>query len=195
MMICQCCHLYQEATKQCMPSGAESPLIYIIGEAPGKEEDEAGVPFIGRSGQLLREVLAAEGLSDDQVRIFNIVRCIPRNGSGVRAPSDEEKESCHTYLYADIVKHRPKVLLTLGGSSSSYLLKDKFSTITKTRGVLHKDINISYQWFGQAQQCTTAIIASFHPSYLLRNGRKPELMDKFQNDIRLAKNYALGKLE
>lgn len=195
MMICQCCHLHTEATKQCMPSGSENPLIYIIGEAPGKEEDEAGVPFIGRSGQLLREVLAAEGLTDAQVRIFNIVRCIPRNGSGVRAPNDEEKESCHNYLYADIVKHKPKVLLPLGGSSSSYLLKDKFSTITKTRGILHKDISISYQWFGQTQEYCTAIIASFHPSYLLRNGRKPELMDKFQNDIRLAKNYALGKLE
>lgn len=195
MMICQCCHLHTEATKQCMPSGSENPLIYIIGEAPGKEEDEAGVPFIGRSGQLLREVLAAEGLTDAQVRIFNIVRCIPRNGSGVRAPNDEEKESCHNYLYADIVKHRPKVLLPLGGSSSSYLLKDKFSTITKTRGILHKDISISYQWFGQTQEYRTAIIASFHPSYLLRNGRKPELMDKFQNDIHLAKNYALGKLE
>lgn len=194
-MICECCHLYKEATKQCMPSGAESPLIYIIGEAPGKEEDEAGIPFIGKSGKLLREVLEAEGLTDAQVRMFNIVRCIPRNGSGVRAPNDEEKEACHNYLYADIVKHRPRILVPLGGSSSSYLLGDRFTTITKSRGILHRDIRISYQWFGQTQEYQTAILASFHPSYLLRNGRKPELMDKFRSDIATAKNYALGRLE
>ena len=194
-MICECCHLCKEATKQCMPSGADSPLIYIIGEAPGKEEDEAGVPFIGKSGKLLREVLAAEGLTDAHVRMFNIVRCIPRNGSGVRAHSDEEKEACHNYLYADIVKHQPRILVPLGGSSSSYLLGERFTTITKSRGILHRDISISYQWFGQTQEYRTAILASFHPSYLLRNGRKPELMEKFQNDIALAKNYALGRLE
>lgn len=194
-MICECCHLYKEATKQCMPSGAESPLIYIIGEAPGKEEDEAGVPFIGKSGKLLREVLESEGLTDAQVRMFNIVRCIPRNGSGVRAPNDEEKEACHNYLYADIVKHRPRILVPLGGSSSSYLLGDRFTTITKSRGILYRDIRISYQWFGQTQEYQTAILASFHPSYLLRNGRKPELMDKFRSDIATAKSYALGRLE
>lgn len=193
-MICEKCNLCKEATKQCFPSGSDHPLIYIVGEAPGKEEDEAGVPFVGRSGQLLREALRTVGISEDQFRLFNIVRCIPRNNRGVRAPSDEEKSACHEYLYADIVNHQPGVILTLGGSSSSYLLGDKFSTITKTRGILNKDMTISYQWNGNTYSYTTAIIASFHPSYLLRNGRNPELMDKLYHDISLARDYAMGRI-
>lgn len=193
-MDCRLCHLYTEATKQCLPSGSNRPLIYIIGEAPGKEEDEAGVPFIGRSGKYLREMLAAEGVTDDMFRLFNIVRCIPRNGSGVRAPNDEEKAACHSYLYADIIKHQPRIILTLGGTCSSYILGDQFSTITKTRGIFKHGIPISYEWCGQPISSTVSVLATFHPSYLIRNGRKPDLENLFRGDIAKARNYAMGRL-
>lgn len=193
-MNCNRCHLCTEATKQCLPSGSSSPLIYIVGEAPGKEEDEAGVPFIGRSGKYLREMLALEGVPDQFVRMFNIVRCIPRNGAGVRAPSDEEKEACHEYLYADILKHHPRIVLTLGGTSSSYLLKDEFSTITKTRGIFKHGIEISYVWNGSKISDKISVLATFHPSYLIRNGRRPELENLFRGDIAKAMNYAMGRL-
>ena len=82
-MICEKCNLCKEATKQCFPAGSDHPLIDIVGEAPGKEEDEAGVLFVGRSGQLLKKALHTVGISEDQFRLFNIVRCIPRNNRGV----------------------------------------------------------------------------------------------------------------
>lgn len=190
---CTLCQLYKEATKQCLPSGSLIPDVYIIGEAPGKQEDAAGVPFVGRSGSLLRKCLSDAGFHDNSIRIFNIVRCIPRKGSGVRPPTDEEKEACHTYLFADIIKTAPDIILTLGGSSSSYLLKDQYTTISAVRGKAFP-VRISYDWYGQEYSYSTTVIPTFHPSYLLHTGQNPELMKKFRDDLALAKELSLKLL-
>lgn len=190
-MRCTNCHLCKEATKQCVPTGSDHPLIYFVGEAPGKEEDAEGVPFIGRSGKLLRSTLQELGIDDSLVRIFNIVRCIPRNGTGVRAPSDEEKLACHQYLYADIYKSAPAVVIPLGNSSASFLLADHgYAGISKSRGKVYRDVEISYNWIGEKLTRLVRVVPSYHPSYLLRNGCKDSLMDLFRSDIQLALSEA-----
>lgn len=183
-MRCENCHLCEEATRQCMPTGADHPVIYFIGEAPGKEEDEAGVPFIGRSGKLLRQTLESLGIEDRYVRIFNIVRCIPRSGNGVRAPSEEEKLACYQYLYADILKSDPGVLVPLGNSAAGFILKDRdYPGISKSRGRVFSMVPISYNWIGTIIKKEFLVVPTYHPSYLLRNGCKEELMKLFRNDI------------
>lgn len=189
-MKCTNCKLCEEATKQCMPSGSDYPSIYFVGEAPGKEEDEAGVPFIGRSGKLLRKTLEELQIEDRLVRIFNIVRCIPRNGSGVRAPSNEEKLACYQYLYADIYKTKPAVIVPLGNSSASFILANNgYSGISKSRGQAHK-VDFSYNWIGNILSYSAIVVPTYHPSYLLRNGCKDSLMQLFKSDIMTAYNKA-----
>lgn len=190
-MKCTNCQLCEEATKQCLPSGSDHPAIYFVGEAPGKEEDATGVPFIGRSGQLLRNTLKELQIEDRLVRIFNIVRCIPRNGTGVRAPSEVEKRACYQYLYADIYKTKPSVVIPLGNSSASFILANHgYSGISKSRGKSYQDVEFEYNWIGSNLKHTAIVVPTYHPSYLLRNGCKDSLMELFKSDIMAAYQQA-----
>lgn len=190
-MRCTNCHLCEEATKQCLPSGSNHPAIYFVGEAPGKEEDAEGVPFIGRSGKLLRSTLQELRIKDRLVRIFNIVRCIPRNGTGVRAPSEEEKLACYQYLYADIYKTQPSVIVPLGNSSASFILANYgYSGISKSRGKVYQNVEFEYNWIGSYLKHTAIVVPTYHPSYLLRNGCKDSVMQLFKSDIMTAYQQA-----
>jgi len=124
----------------------------FVGEGPGADEDQQGVPFVGRAGQLLTQILSAAGISRDQVYITNVVKCRP---PGNRVPTYEEMMVCDQFLQAQILLVRPRLLVLLGSTPTKWILKTQ-EAISKLRG----------QWF---QWRGMEVMPMFHPSYLLRN--------------------------
>jgi DNA polymerase len=123
-----------------------------VGEAPGADEDRLGAPFVGAAGQLLDRILAACGMKREEVFICNVLRCRP---PGNRKPEPAEAANCREWLEKTLALVRPKHIVALGGSATQYFLG--ISTgITKIRG----------QWF---EHRGIPVLATFHPSYLLRN--------------------------
>lgn len=149
------CSLKKTAKNTCVYRGAETAGIAVIGEAPGRDEDLAGRPFVGRAGQLLDRMLAAIGLDESSVHITNIVYWRP---PGNRAPTPQEALACRPFLERQIELVDPDVILLMGGSAA----KQIFSTndgIMRTRGKWH-DIAIGER--------NRTCLATLHPAYLLR---------------------------
>jgi uracil-DNA glycosylase family 4 len=148
------CSLKATAKSLCFYRGAASAPLMIIGEAPGRDEDMEGRPFIGRAGQLLDRMLAAAGWSEADVHITNNVYWRP---PGNRAPTPQETDVCRPFLERHIELVAPKVLLLLGGSAAKQILRTD-------EGIL----NVRGQWsnleFGNLR---VAAIASLHPAYLM----------------------------
>jgi len=131
--------------------------LMFVGEGPGAEEDKQGLPFVGRSGQLLDRILLEElGMTRDQVFINNVVMCRP---PGNRDPEADEIAACSTYLERRIELIRPKVIVTLGNFATKLLLDTK-EGITKLRGR-------TYPFR------TGVLIPTFHPAAVLRGGGEP----------------------
>lgn len=129
--------------------------LMIIGEGPGQNEDETGLPFVGKAGQLLDKILASVNLTEADVIIGNIVKCRPPEN---RTPTQEEMDACRPYLMEQIRMVDPKIILLSGASSVRGLLGDKRG-ITKIRGEW-------IEWNGRF------CMPVFHPAYLLRNPSK-----------------------
>jgi uracil-DNA glycosylase family 4 len=153
---CDRCELGQNRTHAVIGRGNLNAPIMIIGEAPGQNEDEQGLPFVGKSGQLLDKILASVKLSTDrEVYISNAIRCRP---PGNRTPSAGERSACEPYLLEQIRLIDPKIILLTGATAVKSLLGDKRG-ITKIRG----------QWMKwEGRDC----MPIFHPAYLLRNPSK-----------------------
>lgn len=132
--------------------GNADATLMFVGEGPGEDEDRQGLPFVGRAGQKLNEIIRAMGLERSQVYIANIVKCRP---PGNRAPEPDEVESCIPYLREQIAIIRPKVIVALGGTAAHNLLAVD-TPISKMRGTF-------YQFAG------TPVMPTYHPAYLLRN--------------------------
>ncbi|CAM9739680.1 unnamed protein product [Pylaiella littoralis] len=157
--------LEQEGGRIVVFRGNPEAQLMLIGEAPGAEEDRLGVPFVGRSGQLLDDVLRAVGLDPDvDVYVSNIVRRRPIDN---RAPTPEEMEFYLPLLLEEIRLVAPKVIVTLGASSTKALLPFETRGITKVRGQW-ADPGTVAQIHGGALR-DKWIMPWFHPSYLLRN--------------------------
>lgn len=175
---CTRCDLYKTRTNAVFGSGNPDSKLMIIGEAPGADEDAQGKPFVGRSGQLLTRILLSEGIDREKdCYIANILKSRPPDN---RKPNKEETEACLPYLYEQIGIIKPKVILLLGATSASTILKDT-TPITKIRGRVF-DIVVN--------DTKIEAIPTFHPSYLLRNPieREGSPIDLFRQDIRLAKS-------
>lgn len=153
---CQRCSLSENRTHAVIGRGNLQAKIMIIGEAPGKNEDETGLPFVGRSGQLLDKILESVNLSTDKdTYIANICKCRPPEN---RVPTNEEITACKPYLLEQIRLIDPKIILLTGATSVKSLTGEK-RPITKIRG----------QWLEWEGRLCMPI---FHPSYLLRNPSK-----------------------
>ena len=126
--------------------------LVFFGEAPGRDEDKQGIPFVGRAGQLLTKIIEAMGLQRDDVYILNTVKCRPPDN---RNPLPEEQENCKGFLNRQLALISPKYICCLGSVPSKNLLETK-ETIGKLRGVLH-EVN---GW---------KVLCTYHPAYLLRN--------------------------
>jgi DNA polymerase len=120
---CTKCPLHESRTNTVPGHGSESPRVVFIGEAPGKKEDETGLPFVGRAGVLLDEMLARAGLEREEVFICNILKCRPPKN---RNPRKEEIATCTPYLERQMQLRRPEVVCTLG----NYAMQFVFSNAT-----------------------------------------------------------------
>ena len=150
---CQRCELGKTRTNAVIERGNRQASIMIIGEAPGQNEDEQGLPFVGKSGKLLDKILAAVNLDTQRdVYICNVNKCRP---PGNRKPTAAEMDACKPYLLEQIRLIDPKVILLTGATAVQGVLKDKRG-ISKIRG----------QWFNWEGRLCMPI---FHPAYLLRN--------------------------
>jgi DNA polymerase len=149
---CQLCSLGETRTKFVFGEGNPNADLMLIGEAPGAEEDKSGIPFVGRAGKLLNDILKAIGFEREDVFIANILKCRPPNN---RDPLPAEREVCKPYLYKQIDLIKPKIILCLGKISANVLLNNNDS-LTKMRGSVH-DIN------------GIKTMVTFHPAALLRN--------------------------
>ena len=127
----------------------------FVGEGPGADEDAQGIPFVGRAGQLLNNMIAAMGIKREQVYIANIVKCRPPQN---RVPEPEEANTCTPFLFQQIEVVRPEVLVALGSTAAAYLLGIR-SSLSGLRGRVHA-------WRG------SKLIVTYHPAYLLRDPRQ-----------------------
>ena len=150
------CALRATATQLVFADGNPQARVMLVGEAPGRDEDIEGLPFVGRSGKLLDRMLAAIGLDRTQVYIANI---IPWRPPGNRTPTPQESAVCLPFVRKQIELVNPDVLVCLGGPSATTLLGMK-EGITKTRG----------RWFSfNTGAREIRAMPTFHPAFLLRS--------------------------
>jgi DNA polymerase len=156
-MTCQKCGLCATRNSVVFFDGNPEAKLMIIGEGPGQQEDEQGVPFVGRAGQLLTKILEAGNIDrKTETYICNIVKCRPL---GNRVPTPEEAAACRPYLEAQIDFVQPKIILLAGATALQAMLRVK-DPISKIRG----------KWFEYGNGAK--VMPVFHPSYLLRNDSK-----------------------
>jgi uracil-DNA glycosylase family 4 len=150
------CALKSTATRLVFADGNPLARIMFVGEAPGREEDIEGLPFVGRSGQLLNRMIAAIGLDRTKAYIANV---IPWRPPGNRTPTPQETQICLPFIQRQIELVNPDVLVTLGNPSTQTLLSTR-EGIMKTRG----------RWFDyDTGTRKIKAMATFHPAYLLRS--------------------------
>ncbi len=150
------CALKHTATRLVFADGNPEARIMFVGEAPGREEDIEGLPFVGRSGKLLDRMIGAIGLDRSKAYIANV---IPWRPPGNRTPTPQETQICLPFIQRQIELVNPDVLVTLGNPSTQTLLSTR-DGIMKTRG----------KWFDyDTGTRTIRAIATFHPAYLLRS--------------------------
>ncbi|MCC6861474.1 MAG: uracil-DNA glycosylase [Bryobacterales bacterium] len=154
---CRRCRLHEGRSKIVFGSGNEQARLVFVGEGPGADEDAQGVPFVGRAGQLLTQMIEGtarkEGipLTRADVYICNVVKCRP---PGNRTPEPDEAEICGQFLSRQLEVIRPAAICALGSTAAKYLLNTR-EGVTRLRGGWH-------QWRG------IPVMVTYHPSYLLR---------------------------
>jgi DNA polymerase len=149
------CALRATAKNTCFYRGAARARLMIVGEAPGRDEDLEGRPFVGRAGQLLDRMLAAIGLNEELVHITNVVYWRP---PGNRTPTLQETQSCRPFLERQVQFVEPELVLLLGGAAAKNVL-DVSDGIMRLRGKW-KDVNMG----GRSLRA----LPTLHPAYLLR---------------------------
>ena len=152
---CTRCALHTGRNKLVFGDGNPAARLMFVGEGPGADEDAQGIPFVGKAGQLLNNMIAAMGLKREQVYIANVVKCRP---PGNRTPEPDEGNTCSPFLFRQIDVVRPQVLVALGATAATYLLGQR-QPLAGLRGRVHA--------FRGCQ-----LIVTYHPAYLLRDPRQ-----------------------
>jgi uracil-DNA glycosylase len=153
-LTCTKCRLAETRTQVVWADGSLDSQVCIIGEAPGFNEDQQGVPFVGAAGQLLDKMLLEIDLDRSQTAIVNVIKCRP---PGNRDPQPDEIQACRPYLSAQLNYMRPHVIVTLGNFATKFIL-DSPVGITRARGQVYERKGAS-------------IVPTFHPAAALRGGR------------------------
>jgi uracil-DNA glycosylase len=161
---CLRCSLGTSRTKLVFGSGNEKARLVFVGEAPGREEDLAGEPFVGEAGRLLTKIIQAMGFERDQIYICNVLKCRP---PGNRDPLPAEIDVCRSFLLRQVRAIEPEVIVALGTFSAQTLLHTR-EPISRLRGRFHDYHGIP-------------LMPTFHPAFLLRNpAMKREVWDDMQ---------------
>jgi len=169
---CQRCKLAKGRKNIVFGQGNPHAALMFVGEAPGGDEDEQGLAFVGKAGQLLTRIIEAMGMTREEVFIANILKCRPPQN---RNPEPDEVLACHPFLEKQIATIRPKVIVGLGKFGAQWLLKTA-EPITRLRGRL-----------GQFQGIT--VMPTYHPAYLLRT---PEAKKEVWEDMKVVREL-LGR--
>jgi DNA polymerase len=165
------CNLRATAKSLVFADGNPEARVMLIGEAPGREEDDAGLPFVGRSGQLLDRMLAAIGLDRSSVYIANVV---PWRPPGNRTPTPQETEICKPFIARQIELSRADLIVFLGGAAASAL-------VGTTDGIL----KLRGRWLDyDAGSRKLKALATLHPAYLLRQPLQKRLAWRDFRDLR-----------
>ncbi len=165
---CRRCGLAASRTKLVYGVGNPNARLVLVGEAPGREEDLQGQPFVGEAGKLLDKILQAMGMHRDEVYICNVLKCRPPNN---RDPQPEEVATCEAFLVRQLAAIRPQVIIGLGRFAVHSLLKTNVP-ISRLRGEWQ-----SYQGI--------ALMPTYHPAYLLRNPEgKRDVWDDMKQVLR-----------
>ena len=164
-MACHGCALAETRTNVVFGDGARDAEILFIGEGPGQNEDEQGVPFVGRAGQLLDDMLEIIHLDRTKVYIANVVKCRPPQN---RDPLHVEQDACIGFLRRQTALIRPKIIVCLGRIAAKAIIKEDFK-ITSEHG----------QWFARGGVQMTAI---YHPAALPRDvSKRPETFEDLKS--------------
>lgn len=173
-LVCTDCGLSQTRTNVVFGVGDPQARVMLVGEAPGKNEDLQGEPFVGAAGKLLDTLLAEIGLERSEVYIANVIKCRP---PGNRDPRPDEIDSCKGYLREQIRLIEPEVVVTLGNFATKLLLNTE-TGITRLRGRLHP------WWLG------SSLVPTFHPAAALRGGDR--VTDQMREDFALVRSVLDG---
>lgn len=173
--VCTDCGLSEGRTNVVFSSGSPDASIMVVGEGPGRQEDEQGIPFVGRSGQLLAQLLGEIGFDRDDVYIANVVKCRPPHN---RDPRQDEIDACKPYLRRQIELVDPTVVVTVGNFSSKLLLGTT-TGITRLRGT-------AYEWWGRY------LVPTFHPAAALRGGER--VTNQIRGDLALVRDIIDGRI-
>jgi uracil-DNA glycosylase family 4 len=158
---CRKCGLARTRTNTVFGQGHPHARLVFVGEAPGAEEDRQGLAFVGRAGQLLTRMIAAMGLTREDVFICNILKCRPPNN---RDPAADEIAACSPYLFEQLSIIEPEVIVALGAPAARTLLETTES-IGRLRGRFHDFYPSGTPLTGGA----IPLMPTYHPAYLLRN--------------------------
>ena len=162
---CRACALAETRTNVVFGDGATDAEILLIGEGPGQNEDEQGIPFVGRGGQLLDDMLEIIGLDRTKVYIANTVKCRPPQN---RDPLNVEQDACIGCLRRQTQLLRPKIIVCLGRIAAKEIIREDFK-ITAEHG----------QWF---QRGGIQMMAIYHPAALLRDpSKRPETFEDLKS--------------
>lgn len=173
---CQRCDLALSRTQLAYGVGNPNARLLIVGEAPGREEDLKGEPFVGEAGQLLDRILLAIGMQREDVYLCNVLKCHPPNN---RDPQPDEMATCEAFLMRQIAAIRPQVIVSLGRFAVQSLLKNK-GQLSSLRG----------QW---QQFQGTPLMPTYHPAYLLRNPeKKRDVWEDMKEVLRLLNAEGYG---
>ena len=174
---CTACPLAAGCTNKVPGTGPLNASIMLVGEAPGENEDNQGVPFVGRGGELLNKAIEAVGWSREELYITNAVKCRPE---GNRNPNAAELSACYQHLKKEIEVVKPKVIIALGAIAANTLIHPDFK-ITQENG----------HWFELGEGARA--IAVYHPSYLLRLGEGTQRQNQAKwevfNGLKKVKEY------
>jgi DNA polymerase len=152
---CTRCALHKCRNKLVFADGSPDARLMFVGEGPGADEDAQGLPFVGRAGQLLNNMISAMGLDREEVYIANVVKCRP---PGNRTPEPEEANTCSQFLFRQIDVVKPEVIVALGATAATCLLGQR-QPLAGLRGRVHSFRN-------------SKLIVTYHPAFLLRDPRQ-----------------------
>lgn len=166
---CTRCRLSKGRKNIVFGTGSVHAELMFVGEGPGADEDEQGLPFVGRAGQLLNNMIAAMGLRREDVYIANVVKCRP---PGNRTPERDECETCIPFLMRQIAAIRPKVIVALGATAAKNLLAIN-SPMAELRGRWYDfRVNVNSQGRTDPNGPTVKLAVTYHPAFLLRDPRQ-----------------------
>lgn len=174
ILTCRGCSLYRTRTHLVFGRGSSQAEVMLVGEAPGREEDLEGRPFVGAAGKLLAKELAKAGLRDEDIYIANVLKCRP---PGNRDPLPEEIEACLPYLKRQIEILHPRIICSLGKFATQVLLSTQ-QGITSLRG--------KPQFYDES----TIIIPTLHPAACIYN---PSWENLLRRDLALVKTKSSGE--